>query len=313
MQEPSCLARFFGAGENFPWDLADAFDAACNGLENPEALARMEKLRGKEFTDWKHLVKAIRAMYRGDAESCREASDSIESSSTPASLKSLFAAWISGMKNAGPAEASARAPGQRKPGAAALMTGGNSAVPAMELYRKLLVHPHPLRLIAEQADEALRQGMTGHFERLSQSVFRGLREERRCDSALLALRYARYCLSLLNEGGYTQTDFFSLIVRVLGRADGFLVIGLSLLDNDEEAALGALEAALETRVPEEQASARSGEDPDGSAFLDNEMAPALRAMINLMRKESPRMPVKNAKPSKRGRVRGESPGQLELF
>lgn len=304
MQEPSCLARFFGAGENFPWDLADAFDAACNGLENPEALARMEKLRGKEFTNWKHLVHAIRAMYRGDEESCRGASDSIESVSPPASLKGLFSAWISGMKSAGPAEESALVPGRKKPGATALTAGGNADLPAMELYRKLLVHPHPLRLIAEQADEALRQGMIGHFERLSQSVFRGLREERRCDSALLALRYARYCLSLLSEGGYTPTDFFSLIVRVLGRADGFFVIGLSLLDNDEEAALGALEAALETRA---------SEVPDGSFFLDNEMVPALRAMINLMREESPRMPAKNAKPSKHGRTRTESRGQLELF
>ncbi|MDR1428841.1 MAG: hypothetical protein LBI85_01000 [Spirochaetaceae bacterium] len=296
MQEASCLTRFLGSGEDFPWDLADAFDAACNGLENPEALARMEKLTGKELQSWKHLVHAIRAMYRGDEESCRAASSSIDDASPPSSLKGLFSAWVSGVKNAGQANIAA---------------GGVFAAPVRELYRKLLVRPHPLRIIAEQADEALRQGMTGHFERLSQSVFRGLREERRCDSALLALRYARYCLSLLNEGGYTPTDFFSLIVKVLGRADGFLVIGMSLLDDDEEAALEALEAALEAARDQIQETAE-GPAPDRSVFLDAEMALALRALTGLI-PDVPGMAAGSGRRPKNSRGPRESPGQLELF
>ncbi|MDR0389392.1 MAG: hypothetical protein LBH73_04935, partial [Spirochaetaceae bacterium] len=271
MQESSCLERFLGAEGNFPWDLADAFDAACNGLENPEALARME-FCGGEFADWKQLVHAIRAMYNGDEESCRRALASIETSSPPGSLKDLFSDWISGVKTAVQKEK----PKANNSGKVDFGTGGAVLSPVKELYQKLLIDPHPLRGIAEQADEALRQGMTGHFERLSQSVFRGLQEERRCDGALLALRYARYCLFLLDKEGYTQTDFFSLIIRVLGRADGFFVIGLSLLDNDAEAALEALTTALETRAPDAR-----------DCFLNDEMAAAVRVMTALIREEAP--------------------------
>jgi hypothetical protein len=153
--------------------------------------------------------------------------------------------------------------------------------------------------------------MTGHFERLSRSVLRGLLEERRCDGRLLALRYALYCLSFLAKEGYTQTDFFSLIIRVLGNADGFFVIGLSLLDDDEEAALQAFEAALEARVPAVHGpAARRGPD----AFLDEDMTAALEAMVDLIRKERSRL---LAGETARGKIRRRPPvvfqGQLELF
>jgi hypothetical protein len=303
MQETSCLERFFGTGENFPWDLADAFDAACNGLENPEALARMEKLPGRELKNWKQLVYAVRAMYQSDEEACRRAADAIEGTSPPGSLKGLFSAWLAGVKN--------REAGEMPD----LETRGDSGAPCQELYRKLLVHPHPLRIIAEQADEALRQGMTGHFERLSQSVLRGLLEERRCDGRLLALRYARYCLSLLKEEGYTQTDFFSLVIRVLGRADGFFVIGLSLLDDDENAALQSFEAALETRkeaVSAEDRRGSGGNIPKQGLFLDNEMAAALQAMTGLIREEHSGAAARRKDPGPKA-AKPSGVFQLELF
>ena len=131
------------------WALVDSFDAATNGMTNPEAAARLSETDEEAFRPWKALVSAVRSFYADDAAGVFDALDRIPDSAPPAVLKPLFAAW-------------AAAPDIP---AADLLAEAPSAVAS--LYRRVVTDSHPIEGIAEQAEEALRQGMVEHFEALA--------------------------------------------------------------------------------------------------------------------------------------------------
>ncbi|MDR1948576.1 MAG: hypothetical protein LBQ38_04225 [Spirochaetaceae bacterium] len=269
------------------WSLADAFDAATNGMENPEGFARMETIQDPRFRSWQALIRAIKALYAGDLAACRSAADAIPENEAPGALKPLFRAWIH------------RHDPKNREGIFEELSRSCDAV--AELYRRLLVEPHPLSLMAEQAEEALRHDLPEQFKTLAVRIMKKLREERRCDGPLLALRYARYCIDLLNRAGYGGSDFFSAIIGVLGEADGFCALGFALIGRDNEAAARVLRKAL-----------KAG---DG-LFLEGETR-ALAAGIAAQLESSP-LPASGPRPEA-GRPRGgrrkkaRNPEQPELF
>ncbi len=221
-----------GAPPSSPlWALADAFDAAANGMENPEADARLQAATETRFRPWKAAIAALKALYADDRRSCREAAASIDPDSPPAVLAPLFRAWTL-------STAADRSLAMEKE-----LAGAETAV--AELFGRLIVDAHPLGIQADQAEEALRQGMLDHFERSAARILRELHANRNVDGPSLALRYAARCLALLSEEGQEEADFYSVIVRALGRADGFLAIGLSLVERDDCAAAAAFRGALE--------------------------------------------------------------------
>ena len=199
------------------WSLVDAFDAVTNGMENPESFARLDMITGEELQPWKHLVYAIQALYADDAPRCEAALAAMADDSPPAVLKPLFRAWMHRPDNS---------PGSRETLFAEL---AEACDPVVTLYRRLLIEPHPLSLLAEQAEEALRHGLAEQFATMAGKILRTLRELNNRDGPLLALRYAQYCLDLLDKGGYEDTDFFTAILKALGEADGFCVLGFALL------------------------------------------------------------------------------------
>jgi hypothetical protein len=223
------------------WALIDELDAVTNGLSNPEAAARLAGVDEPEFAPWRALVAALRAFYADDPASCLAAVDAIPLDAAPAVLAPLFRAWAAA---GGPLAGLGQAPAS-----------------LAALYGRLMLKTHPLAALAEQADEALAQGMVEHFEALAGRVMRDLHELRRANGPRLAIRYARKCLADLDAAGSDDVDFFAVVLRSLGRPDGFFALGLALTDRDPAAAAAAFRAALAS-------------PPDGGY-----LAPALRGLL----------------------------------
>jgi hypothetical protein len=243
-------------GNDPAWNLLDAFDAVTNGMENPEAMKKAEKLSNPELEPWKCLVKAIAFLYRGEAEQCRKAAEAMPGDSPPGKLKPVFRAWL------------IRRNGGTGMGQALFEVLTGCCNPVVELYRQLIIEPHPLCLTAEQTEEALRQGMEEQFSGLAGRVLLALKEH----SPSLALRYAVYCLNLANDSGYEGSGFFPLICKCLGETDGFCALGLALAGRDNGAAATALGNALKNALP-----AGKGEN----SFLDKTNAGALERLAKL--------------------------------
>ena len=256
------------------WALIDSFDAATNGMNNPEAAARLSETDEEAFRPWKALVSAIRFFYADDVGGLFDSLDRIPDIAPPAALKPLFLAWASSPEVPA-AESLADAP---------------AAVAA--LYRRVVTDSHPVGTVAEQAEEALRHGMVEHFEALACRVLRELRETPRADGPLLALRFAARCLALLAEEEVEDSACFSALLRTLGRADGLTALGLALVGQDDKAAAAAFRGALADCGP--------------ATFLDAETRSVLAAAVEILESSGP-------KAEKRRRPAREAPGQLHLF
>ena len=203
------------------WALADAFDSVANGMKNPDADEKLARVKLGAFEPWKLLVQAISALYADDTEACLELARRIDGTSPPAALVPLFEAWATGPKALNRA----------------------SAATAL-LYRRVLADVHPLEILAEQAEEALRHGMVERFEATSRRVLTELAELPRSNGSLLAIRYALHCLALLDKESCEDIQFMETLSKALGRADALLAVALALLEVDEEAAAAALRGAL---------------------------------------------------------------------
>jgi hypothetical protein len=258
------------------WNLVDAFDAVTNGIENPEALAGLDLITEGTLQPWKTLIRAIQALYAYDIPRCRREAEAMDDNSPPGVLKPFFRAWL------------ARQGTNHRETIFKELIGACDSVAG--LYRRLLIEPHPLAVLAEQAEEALRQGLYAQFEGFASEILRKLQEEKRCDGPLLALRYALYCLKLLDAAGYGGADFFSAVLKSLGEADGSCALGLALVGRNNKAAASALRRAVEAG--------------DG-VFLDPAMMSLLGELLPLLEGQSP------ASSRPRGRIK-TSP-QLELF
>ncbi|MDR1930306.1 MAG: hypothetical protein LBQ44_06700 [Treponema sp.] len=271
--------------EKFPrndpaWNLLDAFDAVTNGMENPEALRKAALLENRELEPWKALVEAISRLYAGDTGGCRKAAERIREGSPPASLRPLFNAWAKDRElreqgNAGNLEKALRGELSR------------CGPAAQDLLKRLVIKPHPLSLIAEQAEEALRQGLEEQFALFASRVLCSLREQR--GGGFLALRYGAYCFSLLNEAGGGGEDFLSAAVKILGKADGLCAFGLALVSRDKRGALSALKEALKEGGAPGKTGGERTEGPGkaaGGNFLTGESAGTLREIISLLQSET---------------------------
>ncbi|MFA6507386.1 MAG: hypothetical protein WCT14_14905 [Treponemataceae bacterium] len=263
------------------WALIDSFDAATNGMTNTEAAARFAETEEEAFLPWKGLVAAIRAFYAEDAAGLIDALDRIPDSSPPAVLKPLFRAWALS-PDVTAAESLAEAP-------AAIAT----------LYRRVLTEVHPAAAFAEQAEEALRQGMIEHFETLACRTIRELHDATRSDGPLLSLRCVARFLALIDEAGEEDGAFFSAILKTIGRADGLTALGLALIDRDDEAAAAAFRGAL--------ASKGTG------CFVDTEMQSVLTAVVDILEKQLPIADTRKVVRAVKRRATPNIPGQLDLF
>jgi hypothetical protein len=278
-----------------PWSLVDAFDAVTNGLENPESFIKMESLKDPALEPWKNLVLAIKALYDADFPACKKACEALDESSAPGVLKPFFRAWMIRQQS-----------GPVRPGTETRETIFGELIhspgPVAELYRRILIEPHPLTLLAGQAEEALRHELPEQFIFLAGRVLEGLQVQGAGNGPLLAVRYAVYCLDLLDKAGYGGDDFFPIILKTLGVPDGFCALGLALIGRDNEAAAGALGKALEG---------------EGGKFLDEDMRAVLEETLAILggqvreKKRPPSGPPPSGKKKKAGPL--HKGRQLELF
>ncbi|MDR2072870.1 MAG: hypothetical protein LBP60_05515 [Spirochaetaceae bacterium] len=253
--------------EQFPhtdpaWNLLDAFDAVTNGMENPDAMKKALSLSDPLFTPWKQLITAIEALYAGNTEGCRKAAEAIPDDSPPGSLKPVFRAWEIRHRTGDPR--------RRDKELFTVLTG--CCEPAVELFRRLIIDPHPMALIAEQAEEALRQGLEEQFTGLAARIIGSLREQ----SSLLAFRYAVYCLCLMNDSDSRGEDFFQTLQKCLGEANAFCALGFALAGRDNHAAAMSLDTALKT-VPSQG---------KGNFFLGEKHSPSLETLSKILKTQT---------------------------
>jgi hypothetical protein len=236
------------------WFLIDAFDAVTNGLENPEAFSRIEQLDMPVFEPWKKLIYAIKALYAGDMQACKNFAEAIDDDSAPAVLKPFFRAWI------------CRQEGTDQESIFQELT--NSCKQVADLYKRIIIKPHPLYLLAEQAEEALRHELGEQFEYLALKVLSGLRDMK--NGALLSMRYTVYCLTRLDNTLSGGEAFFSGALKFLGRSDAYCALGFTLIGKNNQSALAAFRLALR--------------EQDGS-FLDADMRVLITRICELMDQE----------------------------
>jgi hypothetical protein len=262
--------------EKFPhtdpaWSLLDAFDAVTNGMENPDAMKKVLALSDPLFIPWKLLITAIAALYAGDTEGCRRAAETIPGDSPPGSLKPVFRAWCIRHRTGDPR--------RRDKELFTFLTG--CCEPAVELFRRLIIDPHPLTSMAEQAEEALRQGLEEQFAGLAARIIGALREQ----SPLLAFRYTVYCLCLMNDSGGRGEGFFQTLQKSLGETDAFCALGFALAGRDNHAAAMSLDTALKTLPSPRQ---------DG-LFLNEKHSPSLEALTKILKTEAGKNPRRRRK------------------
>ncbi|MDR1901844.1 MAG: hypothetical protein LBQ88_06140 [Treponema sp.] len=252
-------ADLYALMENLPkdspaWFLIDAFDAVTNGLENPEAFSRMEQIDMPIFKSWKNLIYAIKALYAGDMQACRSFAEAIGEDSAPAVLKPFFRAWI------------CRQEGTDQETIFRELT--NSCKQIADLYNRIIIKPHPLYLLAEQAEEALRHELGEQFEYLALKVLGGLRDIK--NGSVLSLRYAVYCLTRLDNTPSYGEEFFSALLKFLGRGDAYCALGFTLIGKNNRSALAAFRIALR--------------EQDGY-FLDEDMHVLIEKICDFMEQE----------------------------
>jgi hypothetical protein len=236
------------------WFLIDTFDAVTNGLENPEAFSRIEQIDMPVFEPWKNLIYAIKSLYAGDTQSCKSFAEAIDDDSAPAVLKPFFRAWICRYESTDQETI--------------FRELTNSCKQIADLYNRIIIKPHPIYLLAEQAEEALRHELGEQFEYLALKVLSGLRDMR--NGPLLSLRYAVYCLSRLDNSFSGGEEFFSSILKLLGRSDAYCALGFTLIGKNNRSALAAFRLALR--------------EQDGS-FLDADMRILIERICVLMDQE----------------------------
>lgn len=247
-------------------------------MTNPEASARLSQVEEEAFRPWQALVSALRAFYSDDAASLLDALDRISDAAPPAVLKPLFRAWA------------------LSPDAAAEEILSEASAAVVALHGRVLSQIRPIEGLAEQAEEALRQGMIQHFEADACRVLRELHESPRSDGPLLALRYAARCLLLLDEAGEDDAAFFTALLRAIGRADGLAALGLALVGRDDKAAAAAFRGA-----------AAGGT----RAFVDAPTSAVLAAAAAILEEQAAETDKRKVRPAVKRRA--AAPGQLDLF
>lgn len=265
------------------WILTDALEAATNGMANPDAASRLSDIDEDAFIPWKALVRAIDALYAEDDAAVEVSLERIPDASPPGALKPLFRFWLDY-----PGEESEKD-----------LEDGSAAVAG--LHRRVFSDDHPIGSLAEQAEEALRHGMTDHFEALAGRILRELRENPRSDGPRLALRYAALCLKAMDDTGVSDSDFFSLLIKVLGRQDGLLAMAFALVGHDDMTAASTMRNAL-------------GSDGD-HAFADPISREVIRAAADILSQaEHAEAPAHgNGSRIRRKSRGGDGAGQLDLF
>lgn len=177
------------------WALTDSFDAVTNGMQNPMAFEALSACTLPEMASWKALVRAVEALYRSDAASCRRALQDIPCDDPLAVLVPVFRLWLDGV------------------GVVSLDV--QNLPPALSrLYRTLMLPVHPQALLAGQAEEAIRQGLADRFDALASRLFVALDEL--LPSSVITFRLALRFIDVALESDMECEVVYSPFSRVFG-------------------------------------------------------------------------------------------------
>lgn len=189
--------------------VSDAFEAATNGMENPEAVAALDLIPPESlFYPWRLLIRSILALYAGDSPGCLEAAGEISEESPLRALVPVLKA-LAGSRNS------------------ALDRRGKDLVRTME------DHKDSLAAQIGQVHEALVTGM----EEVFLSLFPPVLEQLALEDETAAARLTLWTLRQLEKYDLDYQTLFRQITQFWGQAEGCRLISLGIYPVDPEAAV----------------------------------------------------------------------------
>ncbi|MBI9109201.1 MAG: hypothetical protein JEZ04_20820 [Spirochaetales bacterium] len=216
--------------------VSDAFEAVTNGMHNPEAMIRLEKLeKAESFDQWKLLIRAVDAFYSQDFQTLEDCLEKIPSDSLAGSLKPVLY-HMSGQKQL-----------NRKP-----------TFNEEKLIKRVTEDSRFLVSAAAQLTESIEYSGDLFIETASLLI-----KEIKVNNPEASERLALWCFSVCFEYSFDEEPLADNVLMLYGQAEGLRLIALSLMEEDPESSLICFTRALIKRLID-----KSIEKDEAGAWLD---------------------------------------------
>jgi hypothetical protein len=216
--------------------VSDAFEAVTNGMDNPEAMMKLEQLQsGDEVEQWKNLIEAVNAFYAQDQRLLESCLENIPSDSLPGSLKPALL-HMSGLSPLG-----------RQP---TFYEG--------KLIKKITEDSRFLTSAASQLNDNIEYGGDLFIETASLLI-----KEIKVNNTEASERLVLWCFNICFQQQFDEEPLADNVLMIFGQAEGLRLIALSLMEEDPESALICFTRSLIKRLID-----RSIETNEAAGWLD---------------------------------------------
>ncbi len=186
--------------------ISDAFEAATNGMHNPEAFAALQEAETNE--DWKNLIYAIKAFYNHDFHRMEALLAGITANSDAASLSTV-------LRN---------------------MSGINISQQLSKSEKKLAAKITEQNRFFNEAIDDLNESIIYGEDLFAETVSLLIKEIRK-DHPEAASRLALWAFNKCIEYNFNDEKLTDNIIILFGQAEGLRLIGLSLMEREPDSSL----------------------------------------------------------------------------
>lgn len=230
--------------------VSDAFEAVTNGMNKPEAIARLEQIKDQHETrDWYHIIKAIDSFYNLDYSAMDNYLEMIPKDSNSRSLCNVLYAMTENQTESG-------------------VLSKNEA--------KLVKQITAGRFFLLDAVSNLNSGIDSSEELFIETVSLLIKEIKRRSSSASA-RLALWAFEMCIRKNYNEEILADNILMLYGQAEGLRLIALALIEHDPGASLICFCRSLINRLID-----KTTELKETSAYLE-----IIEALVPSCTKEEP--------------------------
>ena len=190
--------------------ISDAFEATTNGMSNPEVFIELKKHKeDSEVKDWYLIIKAIKSFYEQDFVAMRSFLSEITENSLASRLKNVLS-YMSGENN----EKSKLSKNEEF------------------LVKKVTAKSNFLKSALSDIEESLVYGKDIFIDTIT-IVIKELSNE----SIEAAKRLTLWAFEECYQNNFDEDSLAENVLDFFGQAEGFRLIGLSLIENNPTSAL----------------------------------------------------------------------------
>ncbi len=198
--------------------ISDAFEAATNGMHNPEAFARLESLEADQ--NWKNIIYAIRAFYNQDFGLMNNLLISVDPGSDAGRLVRVLR-HMAGTED----------------------YSGKLTKSEERLALRVTENTRFLNSAVRQLKESIDYGEE-LFTETASLLIKEVKQKTPVAAGRLALWSFRICI----EKGFDDEALADNILMLFGQAEGLRLIALSLMETEPESALICFTRSLIRRI-----------------------------------------------------------------